>query len=350
MDTDRELTKADIQSLSSRDSVASFFAALGYRTEARLPQTCAAMGITAESLQRQITYIERMALQEHGAGPLDVYLIEMNSVTVAETQGLARALRNRAGNYLLVLTDDYERLDFVLLERSLPVSAASPIAPRQVTVRPRILTVNRRDPSPVQLRVLRRFTYTEADSDAQYEKLLSAYEIAEWAEPLFNNRALFSDYYLTNRLPERAEWHRSPEALYHRLKKLVANARQRLSGQGQKSTWESLLQPAFEAMGFRTVVSDSQDEAQAHYQLYSSDGSISPIALCLAYTWSRHLDGRDETRDTDSPDENPGARVVTLLESGEAPWAMVTNGKIWRLYSAKAHSRATNSQEAETKL
>jgi len=49
----------------------------------------------------------------------------------------------------------------------------------------------------VQFRVLRRFTYAEADADAQYDKLLSVYTVAEWSEPLFNNRALFSDYYLT---------------------------------------------------------------------------------------------------------------------------------------------------------
>src|SRR5260370_6644966 len=39
--------------------------------------------------------------------------------------------------------------------------------------------------------------------------------------------------------------------------------------------------------------------------------------------------------------------VVTLLDSGEADWAIVTNGKTWRLYSAKAHSRATNYYEID---
>ena len=48
-----------------------------------------------------------------------------------------------------------------------------------------------------------------------------------------------------------------------------------------------------------------------------------------------------------SPDENPGARVVTVLESGEAQWAIVTNGKLWRLYSAKTHSRSTNYYEID---
>jgi hypothetical protein len=145
---DKELTSADIQILANRDGVASFFASLGYDTDVRLTQTSAAMGITAETLQRQIKYIEQVAVQADGAEPLHVYLAELASVTVAATQGLARALRNRAGNYLLVLTDDYERLDFVLLERSLPASLSSPMATKQVTVRPRILTVPRRNPTP----------------------------------------------------------------------------------------------------------------------------------------------------------------------------------------------------------
>ena len=35
------------------------------------------------------------------------------------------------------------------------------------------------------------------------------------------------------------------------------------------------------------------------------------------------------------------------LESGEAPWAVVTNGKLWRLYSARTHSRSTNYYEID---
>src|SRR5688572_2628845 len=102
MSEDRDLSKNDIQGLSSIEGVVSFFASLGYDTNTRLPQTNAAMGITADSLQRQTKHIERIAVQDEGAEPLNVYLVELTSVTVAATQGLARALRNRAGNYLLV--------------------------------------------------------------------------------------------------------------------------------------------------------------------------------------------------------------------------------------------------------
>ncbi len=345
MTDDKNISTADVQTLATRDGVVAFFAALGYRTDSRQSQSAAAMGITAAALESQVRHIERVALHDDGAEPLDVYLIELHSVTVAATHGLARALRNRAGNYLLVLTDDYERIDFVLLQRSLPGLAASPMSTRQVTVRPRVLTVNRRNPTQVQLRVLRRFTYTEADADAQYEKLISAYTVADWSEPLYNNRALFSDYYLNERLPELNEWSERPEDTYHRLRDLLTAARQPDADQNIGATVHSLVEPALEALGFR-VAAVPGGEAQ-DYRLYAPNGPEKPVAACLAYSWNRYLDGRDETRDTGSPDENPGARVVTALESSEAPWAIVTNGKLWRLYSAKTHSRSTNYYEID---
>ena len=345
MTDDRNISVADIQTLATRDGVAAFFAALGYRTDSRQPQSVSAMGITAGSLSRQIKHIERIAVHDDGAEPMDSYLIELTSVTIAATQGLARALRNRAGNYLLVLTDDYEHLDFVLLQRSLPGTPASPMAARQVSVRPRILTVNRRNPSQVQIRVLRRFTYTEPDADAQYDKLLSAYAVAEWSEPLFNNRALFYDYYLNERLPELAEWKERPEEAYHILRELLPKMRHQTNTDEDGATFHPPMESALDALGFKLVKAAGGGDPD--YRLYAPDNPEKPVAVCLAYAWNRYLDGRDEARDAQAPDENPGARVVTVLESGEAPWAIVTNGKLWRLYSARTHSRSTNYYEID---
>src|SRR2546426_3780754 len=161
---DYELSREDIQLLSSRDALAAFFAKLGYDTNDRLVQNVAAMGFTSDNLKSAITYIERLASQD--ARMFEVYLFELKSVTIANTQGIVRAFRNRPGDYLLVLTDDYQRLDFVLVERytsEFPRSQPqetfnlTPSAPKQVGVRPRVLTVNRRNPEEVALRVLRRF-------------------------------------------------------------------------------------------------------------------------------------------------------------------------------------------------
>jgi hypothetical protein len=99
-----------------------------------------------------------------------------------------------------------------------------------------VLTVNRLKPDAVALRVLRRFSYTESDSFAQEDKLLSAYEVAAWSEPYFNNRALFSDYYLVQRLPESQPWNDPAEAAamtraYHDLRDLYADARETFANQ-----------------------------------------------------------------------------------------------------------------------
>lgn len=348
--TDFDLAPAHIQSLSSREAVAALLTMLGYHTDARLTQTAEAMGFP-EALKRETQHVERLAEEEGGV--LQVYLAELKSVTVANVQLLARALRNRGGNFLWVLTSDYERLDFVLMEPTLPAAPTDGnISLKGAFLRPRTLTVNRRNPAVVEVRVLRRFSYTEADADYQFQKLQSAYTIAEWSEPFFNNRALFSDYYLKERLPQSSEWGESAEAAgaLQTFQGLLADVRGKVTGKPEKVAREQLLEPALKALGFSVKDGGRKtmgDVTRPDYLLYAGEGG-GPAAFCNAYVWDRFLDGRDEQRDAETPDENPGALVVSLLERDDAPdWAIVTNGKTWRLYSKRAHSRATNYYEID---
>lgn len=344
---DIELTPHDLQALNGGEAVAGFFARLGYDIDLRTPQTPGNLGITAESTARPIKKIELLASQEN---LFQVYLFELTSVTVAHTRALARAFRNRAGNYLLVLTSDYENLDFVLLEKYLPSDKGNgaSIAQKQVGIRPRVLTVERRKPSRIHLRVLRRFTWTESDPFAQYDKLLSAYAVADWSEEYFNNRALFSDYYLKERLPELPEWIEDPKPTYLNLRNLYQGASAKFSGLEIAPFRQALLEPLFQLLGFSVKPGKiaGTPAPNPHYRLLGADAGA-PLALCLAYPWARSLDGKDDQRDKTIPEENPSARVVSLLEQGEVPWVMVTNGKLWRLYSARTHSRATNYYEID---
>ncbi len=331
---DYHVENTDIQSLSSREAVCSFFSHIGYNTEARIAQTPANLGITASSVTRQIRHIERVADQDDY---LQVYIFEVDSVTISLTRSLARTFRDFRGHFLLIITSDYERIDFVLVETHIPTGngEAAHLSPtRKLAVRPRILTVERRKPTRVQLRVLNRFPYTEPDPYAQYDKLLSAYSVADWSEEFFNNRALFSDYYLKERLRDTDEWKEDSRPAYDTLQKIFSS--------------DGSVLPVLKCLGFGIVEVDRQKKLEEpNYRLYMQDDDSKPVTVALTYPWNRSLDGPDETRDPDTPDENPGKVIVSILEKGETDWAIVTNGKTWRLYSRKTHSRATNYYEID---
>jgi hypothetical protein len=341
---DHQLTAQDVRALSSAEAVARFFAQLGYPAETRLPMTPEALGFN-QTLTNAARHIERLASVE---GALEIYLVELTSVTVAHTRALMRAFRDRGGDFLFVLTDDYRRLDVVLLDREIRPGARATLA------RPRVLTVDRRDPDRVALRVLRRFSFTEADEDgdpdpyAQYDKLQSAFTIAEWSEPFFNNRALFSDHYLKLRLPELELW-QTPERnqAFRDIRRIFAEARGRVRQEAAAAP-DALILPILRALGFRVEPGSGGVEADALLfpaSVRPEDGAM-PVAFSLTYPWRRYLDGKD-AKDPVRSDENPGAQVVSLLDHDVALWAIVTNGKTWRLYSARAHSRATNYYEVD---
>jgi hypothetical protein len=253
---DATLEAGDIRQLENPDQIAHFFAKLGYDVDARtnIPDY-AVLGLDSEEMRHLIHKIELI-----GADPVDgdinLYLFEVRSITARLRNAIARRFRERPENALLVLTKDYTELEFVLLERLVSRSRGRGTALSQ-TIRPIPLTVNRRQPAPVAQRVLKRFTFTEEDAAYQWEKLRSAYMLAEWSEEYFNNRALFSDYYLKTRLADKKltpEWDEDVRPLGRELYKHFATARRRTpasrkppSGPGCTnpflSCWASVLKP-----------------------------------------------------------------------------------------------------------
>ncbi len=283
---DQDLSERDIQQLAGRDAIAAFFGHLGYDTNYRLVQNISALGIGNESLKASITHIERIASQD--AGLFEVYLFELRSLTVANTQNLVRNFRDRPGDYLFVLTDNYERLDFVLVERYSAGATqqtdtfSSALPTSRVGVRPRILTVQRRQPDRVSLRVLRRFTYTESDCIAQFDKLLSAYDVAAWSEPFFNNRALFSDYYLKENLPASPYWDNPQQASalvqsFKTLRILYDGVRDTFSNAPERDVQRNLIEPVLTSLGFTfqpTKQPHNAGEIEPDYRLYAGSDTV----------------------------------------------------------------------------
>lgn len=315
LDQDLDIRPADVSGLTGREAVREFFGRLGYPVEGGR-QTSPEAETMTERLARAVRHIEVIASDEIGF--LDVYLIELSSVTVANIQQLTTHFKNRGGNALAVLTSDYSQLDFVLFDlrtRDRETRRATvQVVPRRLTV-DRLGGADRR----VVLRVLRRFTWTEPDPIAQRDKLRSAFSIGEWSEEFFDNRGLFADYYLRERLrDERSAWD-APGLRDARdaIAALVAEATAPPSegeSRDEAHCRTALLEPVLAELGFGVeackAVSDPDDHRPDYELLDPETGER--LAVCLAYKWDRNLDGPDPS-DPDTPDENPGAVVVSLL-------------------------------------
>jgi hypothetical protein len=97
---DLELAASDVQALNGADTIAVFFARLGYNTDTRTLQTPANLGMTADSIVRPIKRIELIADQE---GLFQIYLFELASITVTEVltewERQRKYSRTEAGRY-----------------------------------------------------------------------------------------------------------------------------------------------------------------------------------------------------------------------------------------------------------
>jgi hypothetical protein len=353
---DEPLDISNIRQLENADRVAGLFHHLGYDiTERTNIPDYTVLGMSGEDMRQNIQKIELIS-KDPVDGDIVIYLFEVRSVTAKLRNDIARRFRERPENALLVLTKDYQELEFVLLERIVSRSQSRRAAFKQ-SIRPIPLTVNRLNPDPIALRVLKRFTFTEEDAAYQWEKLRSAYMLAEWTEEYFNNRALFSDYYLKERLTDEQitpEWREDVKRIGREIFRHLTTARKNYTRQTEAVIRKGLFEPVFKLLGFDFVEgkSDSSGADEADYLLYPLGDQSKPIAAALTYVWNRNLDDVDESREHDEADggtpfEIPGAMVVSLLEKQIAPWVIVTNGKLWRLYSSTASNKATNYYEID---
>ncbi|MGH7176273.1 MAG: hypothetical protein ACREJC_02730, partial [Tepidisphaeraceae bacterium] len=342
---DLDLTTEDISRLTSADALAAFFQRLGYSTSKRSTIPAQAVGLDGLS---DIWHIELVS--EDADGFLRVVFVQLRSVTAKARNTLVRTFGQQNQDYLLVLTSDFEALEFVLIEK-VRHQRKGPGGDSITKPQAKVFVVPRRWPQNM-LRIVRRLTFTardeahQPDAILQYAKLVSVFDAAHYSGEYFQNRALFADHYLRTRLPEDPAWSQPANEGFAQVSQLMRQARDRFADKDEATLRQQLFEPLFGALGFASqAVKESADPTpQPDYRLPSASGQ--PRTVALVYAWERWLDGPDAA-DPHTPNENPGAAVVTLLERGDADWVIVSNGKLWRLYSRHAHSRSTNFYEVD---
>jgi len=340
--TDLDLKSKEVAELASPDAIAAFLARLGYDTSRRALLSPEAVGLSGDSAAA-LKRIE--LLSEDSEHFLRIVFAQPRSLTAKVRNDLVRVLGRSNVDHLLVLASDFDTLEFVLLDKRRR-ERKGPVATDRIQVVSKTICVNRRAPDRLDLRALRRFTWTCRDGLEQFDKLRSVFDAAAYTGEYFQNRALFSDYYLRERLRDDPAWRDNPSELFPFVRDLLRDAQVRWGGKDEDVLRDELLAPLFKRLGFRPSVNrpSRTSQTQPDYLLKSPDGS--PLTAAFVYSWDRWLDGPDP-HDADTPDENPGACVVTALDEGIADWIVVTNGKLWRLYSRRAHARATNFYEVD---
>lgn len=166
-----DMTTGDVQTASSPGGLQQFLARLGYNVSDPVDQTAASLGI-AERVQHQILRARRVAAQREAPGvppALEVYAFEVIALTADLRKAVVSSFRDKPANVLLILTTrDYDPLDFVLAQKSLRQSRGPG---GQVAVSHQLLSVDRRNPSRVHLRVLERMRNKAADPYVQFDRL-----------------------------------------------------------------------------------------------------------------------------------------------------------------------------------
>lgn len=336
---DLDLRPEQIARLTSVDAITSFLHDLGYPTAKR--RALAPSGLGLGETERVVTQAE--VVSEDDDGFLRVVFVRLKSVTARARADLARAFgRDAVADHMLILASDFEALEFVLIDKEQKQRGG---ARREVATvaRPRVFVVPRRWPHQ-SLRILRRLTYTMDDGLRQFDKLRSVFDAAHFSGTYFTNRALFADHFLETRLKENAAWRSDPGPAFQSARRLMDAAPDRIGGKPVAIAKQELYDPLWSILGFRAAPAPRDGTISADYTLRDGAGEVRTVAL--VYPWQRWLDGPDPN-DPDRPAENPGAAVVTLLERGDAPWVIVTNGTLWRIYSRAAHSRSTNFYEVD---
>ena len=168
---DSDLTTKDISELASADGLAGFLTRLGYPTDCRETLSTTAFGLTGETADA----IHRMELlAEDDEQFFRVVFVQLRSITAKARNEIARNLGKRNADHLLILTSDFDNIEFVLIDKETKQRHA-PGGGAGVRVIPRVVSVERKSAGLVERRILRRLTWTGKDGLDQFDKLRSVF-------------------------------------------------------------------------------------------------------------------------------------------------------------------------------
>ena len=175
--------------------------------------------------------------------------VQPKSLTAKVRNDLIRIIGKSNEDYLVILAATFDTLEFVLLDKKTK-EQAGPGGGYKVQVVPKIFSIDRRKPSPQDVRTLRQFTWTHQDALDQFDKLRVVFDNAIFTGEFFQNRGLFSDYFLRERLKDDPVWRENPSSVFQQVRNLYQDAQGRWHDKGRAEITSQLLKPLFGHLGF----------------------------------------------------------------------------------------------------
>lgn len=181
------------------------------------------------------------------------------------------------------------------------------------------------------------------------------------------NRDLFSNYYLDEHLPETEEWDEvSDDELqdaYDDIMDLWEREKGTAPQRNESQLEEKFIRPIFRKLGIPFEVEESTDRTQRRpdYGFFTTEDAArdaferreeggdfyeNAVAVADAKRWGRPLDTRgsgEHERDF----ENPSYQIHVYLQETPAQWAVLTDGKKWRLYYGPTSHRLDSYYEVD---
>jgi len=182
------------------------------------------------------------------------------------------------------------------------------------------------------------------------------------------NRDLFSNYYLNEHLLETEAWNELTDDELRDAKsdimELWEREKQTAPKRNESQLEEKFIRPMFRKLGipFEVEESTSRTQRRPDYGFFESEDAArdaferredgndfykNSVAVADAKRWGRPLDTRgsgEHERDF----ENPSYQIhVYLQEVDDAQWAVLTDGKKWRLYYGPTSHRLDSYYEVD---
>ncbi|WP_255171351.1 Eco57I restriction-modification methylase domain-containing protein [Natrononativus amylolyticus] len=181
------------------------------------------------------------------------------------------------------------------------------------------------------------------------------------------NRDLFSNYYLNEHLPETEAWHEISEDelqdAYDEINELFEREKSTAPKRNESQLEEKFIRPMFRKLGvpFEVEESTSRTQRRPDYGFFESEKAAQnaftrreeggdfyedAVAVADAKRWGRPLDTRgsgEHERDF----ENPSYQIHVYLQETPAQWAVLTDGKKWRLYYGPTSHRLDSYYEID---